>query len=281
MMVEIEGQLREQEVTHAFVPVGVGSFAQAVTSYFRRQGSSTRVIGVEPDTAACLWKSLQCGRSTAIETVPTIMAGLDCGTVSTTAWPILSKGLCASMTVSDFEAHSAAIYLRSLGISAGPCGGSTIAALRRLSPEDKRRLEIDSRSVIVLPCTEGWREYDVPLDVTVEDPIQLTEILGHINGANAVLCYIAAWLEHRDAEVRWIESAGKCASVLGTSHGTGRNKSITFDGDINAVTLVGYEDDLLLSESADGESCKAATAMIALASRQYSGQDVRPSSTKS
>jgi hypothetical protein len=271
MMVEIEEQLGEQEVTHAFVPVGVGSFAQAVTSYFRRQGSSSRVIGVEPDTAACLWKSLKCGRSTAIETAPTIMAGLDCGTVSTTAWPILSKGLCASMTVSDFEAHSAAIYLRSLGVSAGPCGGSTIAALRRLSPEDKRRLEINSSSVIVLPCTEGWREYDVPLDVTVEDSIKLTEMLGHINGANAVQCYIAAWLEHRDVEVRWIESAGKCTSVLGTLHGTGRNRSTTFDGDIKTVILTGYEDDLLLDDSADGELCRAATAMIALASRQSSG----------
>jgi hypothetical protein len=264
MMVEIEEQLGGQDVTHAFVPVGVGSFAQAVTTHFRRQGSSTRVIGVEPDTAACLWKSLKCAHSTAIQTVPTIMAGLDCGTVSTTAWPILSKGLCASMTVSDFEAHSAAIYVKSLGISAGPCGGSTIAALRRLSPEDKRHLAIDSNSIIVLPCTEGWREYDVPLDVAIKDVTELTYLLEHINGTKAVLCYIAAWLEHRDIEVRWVESTENSAHILATAHGTGRDETVTFNGELDTATLTGCENDLLLSESAAGKSCRAAAAMIAL-----------------
>jgi hypothetical protein len=264
MMTEIEDQLGEQEVTHAFVLVGVGSFAQAVTSHFRRPGKSTRVIGVEPDTAACLWKSLRRGRSTAIDTVPTIMAGLDCGTVSTTAWPILSKGLCASMTVSDFEAHSAAIYLKSLGISAGPCGGSTVAALRRLSPEDKCRLGIDSNSIMVLPCTEGWREYDVPLDITVEDPVELAELLEGIKGAKPVLCYIAAWLEHRDVEVHWIESTRHDPSIIATLQESERDKTVTFNGDLDTATLTRCENDLRLSESLDGISCGAAAAMVAL-----------------
>lgn len=166
-MAEIEDQLGGKTATHVFAPVGVGSFAQAVTSYFRRQNGSTCVVGVEPDTAACLWKSLKAGTSSAIETVPTIMAGLDCGTVSSTAWPILSAGLGASLTVSDFEAHSASLYLKSQGISAGPCSGSTVAALRRLTPADKSRLGVNSDSVIVLPCTEGARDYDVPLDLSL------------------------------------------------------------------------------------------------------------------
>jgi hypothetical protein len=270
MMSEIEEQLEGQDVTHAFVPVGVGSFAQAVTSHFRQPGSSTRVIGVEPDTAACLWKSLQRGLSTPIDTVPTIMAGLDCGSVSTTAWPILSKGLCASMTISDFEAHSAATYLQSLGISAGPCGGSTLAALHRLSPEDKRHLELDSDSVIVLPCTEGWREYDVPLDVTFEDPVELTEILERISGAKAVLCYIAAWLEHRDVEARWVESAREFAFIVGTSRRTGSVKTVTFKGDLDTARFVPLEDDMLLDEKSYGKSCRAANAMVALACQQHS-----------
>jgi hypothetical protein len=83
------------------------------------------------------------------------MAGLDCGTVSSTAWPILSKGFRASLTVSDFEAHSASVYLESQGLPVGPCGASTVAALRRLSAGDKVRLGINSNSVIVLPCTEA------------------------------------------------------------------------------------------------------------------------------
>lgn len=286
MMLEFEDQLKGQNISHAFAPVGVGSFAQAVTSHFRRDGSTTSVIGVEPDTAACLRKSIDAGKLTAIETTPTIMTGLDCGTVSTTAWPILSKGLRASMTVSDYEAHAASLYLKSQGISAGPCGASTVAALRRLSPDDKLHLGIDSDSVIVLPCTEGAREYDIPLDVSIDDPVELTQMLVQINSANpsmgsipgpgetAVARYIAAWLEHRGLESHWIEPTKGRPSVVGVMRGTGGGKSLMFNGHIDTVTLVGYEDDPLSGNIANGKlygrgaadmKCGVAAAMVALA----------------
>lgn len=292
MMSEIDDQLADHTATHIFAPVGVGSFAQAVTSHFRREGSSTCVVGVEPDTAACLWKSMKAGRSSAIETIPTIMAGLDCGTVSTTAWPILSKGLAASLTVSDFEAHSASLYLKSQGISAGPCSGSTVAALRRLTVEDKSRLGIDTNSVIVLPCTEGARDYDVPLDVTIDDPVLLTQKMVQINSANpsmgsvpgpgetAIARYIAAWLEHRDLECHWIEPTKGRPSVVGVMRGTGGGKSLMFNGHIDTVTLVGYDDDPLSGKVQDGKlygrgaadmKCGVAAAMVALANSKHLG----------
>ncbi|KAM0723796.1 hypothetical protein Q7P37_000786 [Cladosporium fusiforme] len=290
MMLEIEDQVEGQQVTHAFAPVGVGSFAQAVTSHFRRDGSTTSVIGIEPDTAACLRKSLDAGKPTAIQTVPTIMAGLDCGTVSTTAWPILSRGLRASITVSDYEAHTASLYLRAQGVSAGPCGASTVAALRRLSPDDKSRLGIDATSVIVLPCTEGAREYEVPLDVTIDDPVKLTQMLVRINSANpsmgsvpgpgetGIARYIAAWLEHRNLEAHWIEPTKGRPSVVGVMRGTGGGKSLMLNGHIDTVTLVGYEDDPLSGKIADGKvygrgaadmKCGVAAALVALAQSQH------------
>jgi acetylornithine deacetylase/succinyl-diaminopimelate desuccinylase-like protein len=280
MMSEIDDQLEEEQTSHVFAPVGVGSFAQAVTSHFRQRGRSTRVIGVEPDTAACLWKSLSCGESTAIETVPTIMAGLDCGTVSTTAWPILSHGLSASITVSDFEAHSASLYLGSCGVSAGPCSGSTVAALRRLSTADRKRLEIDSNSVIVLPCTEGARDYDIPLDVATDDPVELTQRLVQINSANpnmgsipgpgetAIARYIAAWLEHRDLEAHRIEPTNGRPSIVGVMRGTGGGKSLMFNGHIDTVTLVGYDKDPLSGTIENGKLGVAA-AMVALANSKH------------
>jgi len=257
-----------------------------VNSHFRRQGRSTRVIGVEPDTAACLWKSLSGGASIAIETVPTIMAGLDCGTVSTTAWPILSKGLCASVTVSDFEAHCALVYLGSCGVSAGPCSGGPVAALRRLSPADRERLAIDWHSVIVLPCTEGARDYDIPLDVATDDPVALTQLLvqidsAHLNegsvpgsGDTAIARYIAAWLEHRDLECHWIETTPGRPSIVGVVRGTDGVQSITFNGHIDTVALVGYDNDPLSGTIENGKlygrgaadmKCGVAAAMVALA----------------
>lgn len=292
MMLETEQQLGDQKATHAFAPVGVGSFAQAVTTHFRREGSHTSVVGVESDTAACLWKSLKSGSSAAIETTPTIMAGLDCGTVSTTAWPVLSKGLRASMTISDYEAHAASVYLKSLSVSAGPCGASTVAALRRLSPDDRSRLGIDSNSVIVLPCTEGARDYQPPLDVTIDDPVKLTQMLVQINSANpsmgsipgpgetAVAQYIAAWLEHRDLESHWIEPTKGRPSVVGVMRGTGGGKSLMFNGHIDTVTLVGYDDEPLSGHIEDGKlygrgaadmKCGVAAAMVALADSKRLG----------
>jgi threonine dehydratase len=163
MMREIDKQLGDQKPDLVVVPVGVGSFAQAVVSHYKASGHRSRVLTVEPDTAACVYTSLTAGEPVALETTgPTIMEGLDCGTVSSKAWPVLQAGVDGSLTISDYEAHEACIRLRSLGVSAGPCGAAPLAALRRLTSTDKAALELNESSVVVLLCTEGHREYNVP-----------------------------------------------------------------------------------------------------------------------
>ena len=71
------------------VPVGVGSLAEAVVRHYRRPGAAhPSVLSVEPDTAACVLASLTAARSTTVATAATVMAGLNCGTVSRSAWPL-------------------------------------------------------------------------------------------------------------------------------------------------------------------------------------------------
>ncbi|KAI5361931.1 Putative pyridoxal-phosphate dependent enzyme, peptidase M20, peptidase M20, dimerization [Septoria linicola] len=286
MMHEIEDQLHGQKIDLIFAPVGVGSFAHAVTSHFRRPGSDTSIVAVEPDTAASLRKSLENGEPTSINTTHTIMAGLDCGTPSSSAWPVLKAGVRASMTISYHEAHIASRILQTDGVSAGPCGGSPLAALRRLSPSDKAALGLDQESVVVLPCTEGVREYDPPHDVTIDDPVELTQQLVQINSASPTMGttpgpgeteiarYVAAWLQHRGLECHWIESKAGRPSVVGVAGGTGGDKSLMFNGHIDTVTLVGYDADPLSGIIADGKlyghgaadmKCGVAAAMVALA----------------
>jgi diaminopropionate ammonia-lyase family len=165
MLREIDDQLGDKLADLVITPVGVGSLAQSVVTHFKAPGGQTAVVTVEPDTAACLWRSLREGESVITETTPTIMAGLDCGAVSTIAWPILKAGVDASMTVSDYEAHIAAVDLQSMGVDAGPCGSAPLAALRRLTAEEKSKLGLTRDSVILLLCTEASREYDIPHDV--------------------------------------------------------------------------------------------------------------------
>lgn len=167
MLREIDEQLGDKNVDLVICPVGVGSLALSVLTHFKREGRRTAMITVEPDTAACLWTSVHKGEWTAIETTPTIMAGLDCGQVSTTAWPLLRDGVDACLTVSDYEAHMALEDLKSAGIHAGPCGGSPLAALRRLREEDKAALGLTGDSTVVLICTEGARDYVIPSEDSV------------------------------------------------------------------------------------------------------------------
>ncbi|KAL7941850.1 pyridoxal-phosphate dependent enzyme domain-containing protein [Trichoderma barbatum] len=293
MMLEIDGQLGATTPDLVVVPVGVGSFAQAVVTHFKKSGKRTTVLTVEPDTSASLWKSLRKGESsTTSEKVPSIMAGLDCGTPSSISWSILRHGVDASLTVSDFEAHQACGYLQSQGISAGPCGAAPIAALRRLQPSDREKLGITKDSVVVVFCTEGARDYEIPPSVAIDDPVELTQTLVKINSANpslgsipgpgetAIARYITAWMEHRDIETHWIEPTPGRPSVIGVARGSGGGKSLMLNGHIDTVTLMGYDGNPLSGDIKDGKlhgrgaadmKCGVAAAMVTLANAKTQG----------
>lgn len=139
------------------VPVGVGSLAQAVVAHYRTASLGTRVLSVEPDTAACLLASLGAGRPVSVPTASTVMAGLNCGTVSALAWPVLRDGCDAAVAVTDEDALRASRDLAVLGVSSGPCGAATLAGLRSALSVPARRAEVDlpEGAVVVLLSTEG------------------------------------------------------------------------------------------------------------------------------
>lgn len=157
---QVSALANDQKPNTFFVSVGVGSWAHSVVAHYKAIDSSNRIISVEPTAAASLKESLHTGQLTPIETAETIMAGMCCGTLSQIAWPVLKSGIHAALTVSDQESHRDVEYLRGQGVSAGPCGAATLAALRKyvvdLSLEDR------SKMVVVLFSTEGLREYDIP-----------------------------------------------------------------------------------------------------------------------
>jgi diaminopropionate ammonia-lyase len=140
------------------VPVGVGSLAEAVLRHYRRPGTAhPSVLAVEPDTAAGVLASLTAGRATTVATAGTVMAGLNCGTVSSSAWPVLRAGCDAAVAVTDQEALRAVADLDGLGVSSGPSGAATLAGVRAASAERERRdvLGLDRDAVVVLLSTEG------------------------------------------------------------------------------------------------------------------------------
>lgn len=126
-------------------------------AHYKSRNPSSIVMTVEPDTAACLKTSLESGQMTSISTGNTIMCGMNCGTISMTAWPFLRDGVDASITVTDDESALAQEMLRDMRISMGPCSAATLAALLKFSEGEKRKLLLNHESVIVLLGTEGPR----------------------------------------------------------------------------------------------------------------------------
>jgi diaminopropionate ammonia-lyase len=140
------------------VPVGVGSLAEAVVRHYRQPGRPRpSVLSVEPDTAACVLGSLVADRPVAVPTAATVMAGLNCGVVSASAWPVLRAGCDAAVAVSDDEALKASADLGRLGISSGPSGAATLAGVRALLGDRAVRADLDlpEDAVVVLLSTEA------------------------------------------------------------------------------------------------------------------------------
>jgi diaminopropionate ammonia-lyase len=141
------------------VPVGVGSLAQAVIGHYKA-AAGTAILSVEPESAACVLASLRAGEPVTVSTGDTVMAGLNCGTPSSAAWPYLRAGLDAATTVTDAAATRAVADLAALGVSSGPSGSAGLAGARAVltgNGADTRReaLGVGAGSVVVLLSTEG------------------------------------------------------------------------------------------------------------------------------
>ncbi|ETS88165.1 hypothetical protein PFICI_01993 [Pestalotiopsis fici W106-1] len=260
---EIDDQIAEQNINiDLFIsPAGVGSLAHSVLRYYKslQRPVCSKVVTVEPDTAACLYKSLQAraDASTPVTTSHTIMTGLNCGTVTYSAWPDFRDCLDGSVTISDFEAHSSVKELKAYGIDSGPCGAAGLAALRYLMASSREELGLGKDSVVVLLNTEGARPYTTPHDVTSDDPVELTRILTRIESTNptlslsagsgeeAIADFIEGWLEHRDIESHRIQSQQGRPSVVGKVTGTGNGRSLMMNGHIDTVSLAAYTKDPL------------------------------------
>jgi diaminopropionate ammonia-lyase len=140
------------------VPVGVGSLAQAAVRHYRA-GAGPVLLSVEAANAPAIIASLQAGRPLSVPTRQTIMAGLNCGTPSHGAWPYLSSGLDAAVTVTDEQAATAVHDLAAAGIDAGPCGAATLAGVRVALTG---HLSLPAGATVLLLSTEGRAANPLP-----------------------------------------------------------------------------------------------------------------------
>ncbi|GAB5590955.1 hypothetical protein Unana1_05855 [Umbelopsis nana] len=167
---EVDEQLAQAgspPVSLIAVPVGCGPLAHAGVKHYRKAQRSLPApvyLTVEPSNAACLLHSLKQGKLTSIETGNNIMPGMTGGQISFLSWPDLKSGVDAAITVNDVDVDRAVHDLAKLKVSSGPCGASTLAAMRTLLTdasfkENSQGMGLGPDSVIVLVSTEGNQTY--------------------------------------------------------------------------------------------------------------------------
>jgi diaminopropionate ammonia-lyase len=154
------------------VQVGVGAFAAAVARHFRgpRRARRPKLLGVEPEDAACLLESVAAGR---IVSVPgphgSIMAGLNCGRPSLVAWPTVSRGIDVLAAVDDEPAREAMRMTAASGIVSGETGAAGLGGLLELlrgdgpwqeREEARRVLRANRESRVLLFNCEGATDPD-------------------------------------------------------------------------------------------------------------------------
>jgi diaminopropionate ammonia-lyase len=173
LFAEIDRQLGDAGVGGpglVVIPVGVGSLAQAAITHYRSRAgrSAPALLSVEPESAAGVLAGLTRGELVSVPTDATIMAGLNCGTPSTLAWPYLREGLDAALAISDGDAIAAAHELAGHEIPAGPCGAASLAgAIAALTGEGagarRAALAIGPDTTVILLSTEGAAANPVPV----------------------------------------------------------------------------------------------------------------------
>lgn len=168
-----------------FLQAGVGSFAASGAWHYADKYGDKRpvIVVVEPTEAACITAMIQpqeAKHKVNIGNFDTIMAGLNCGTVSRTAGPILKSAVDACITIPDDSARSAMRrYYRPQGgdpqIISGESGaaglGGLIAYLEKMNNTDlPDHLRFDKKTRVLLINTEGDT-----------DPVGFKQVVGHIS----------------------------------------------------------------------------------------------------
>ena len=121
------------------VPVGGGGLATGVSTLAKLLNPRIRVIGVEPEGAACLTASLKAGRAVTLPTVSTIADGTAVKTPGSVVFPYLQKNLDSVITVPDQELVEAVLdMVENHKMIVENSGLLSVAALRHIDCRGKK-----------------------------------------------------------------------------------------------------------------------------------------------
>ncbi len=120
----------EKHIDYVFVPVGGGGLAAGVLSLFKTLSPETRIIGVEPEGAPSMKKSLEEGRIVELEKIDKFVDGAAVQRVGELTFPICSDLLDDMITVPEGKVCTTILKLYNEdAIVVEPAGALAISAL--------------------------------------------------------------------------------------------------------------------------------------------------------
>ena len=165
------------------VPIGVGALMAAAVAHHRARSDDVVLVGVEPADADCVLRSSRAGH---IETVPgphrSIMVGLNCGTPSPLAWPLVSRGVDWFVSIDDEWARQAMRALAGAGVVAGETGAAALGGFTAFAtgPESEARraaVGVGDTTTVLILCTEGATDPEGYRKVVGRDPDSVGRVM--------------------------------------------------------------------------------------------------------
>ena len=120
------------DVTAVVAPLGGGGLLSGVATAVKARAPQARVVGVEPEDAACFARSLAAGRRTEVGLPTTICDGARTQIPGELTFPIVAARVDEVISVSDAEVVDAVRLLASAGLVVEPTAALAVAGARAL-----------------------------------------------------------------------------------------------------------------------------------------------------
>lgn len=158
-------------IDYLFLPVGGGGLASGVGSVFKNLSPHTRIIGVEPEGAPAMKRSLDRNKNTALEEIDGFVDGAAVKKVGDITFEICKTILEEMVLVPEGKVCSTILQLyNEEAIVAEPAGALTIAAL------DYYKDEIRGKNVV---CVVSGSNNDITRTEEIKERSLLYEGLKH------------------------------------------------------------------------------------------------------
>lgn len=202
--IEILDELPEADIV--IVPVGGGGLISGIAAAIKQVSPNVKVIGVEPEGAACMKAALDACKIVDLEDVNTIADGVAVKTAGDITYKLVKEYVDKIITVTDTEIMEALLLLieREKLISEN-AGALSIAALKHVDIKDKKVVSLVSGGNI--------------------DVITVSEMLTHGLIARGRLFSFVIELHHKPGELLKVARilAERKANVIQLVHNQFRN----------------------------------------------------------